>query len=292
MDNSLHNKCLICGSQDIQKLERYSNNFLVKCKNCGLVFCEPIPTKQELDEYYKTYAYENNYYSPITKQRYIELLEQFEKYRKTNRILDVGCGNGFFLDVAKEQGWEVYGTEYSEKAIEILKEKGIKSYKGELNIDDFKEEMFDVITSFEVVEHINNPVEEIQKIKYFLRKGGVLYITTPNFNSISRYLLKENWNIIGYPEHLTYYTAKTLTGLLRKNNLIKVFVKTTGFSFSRFKQSRSSNIVFENANNNYDENLREKLNKKGLIFYLVKIINFVLSLFRKGDTIKILFIKQ
>ncbi len=287
-----NNKCLICQSDNLKKLSKYSDNYLIKCNSCGLIFCEPIPTHQELNEYYKTYAYENNYYSPITKQRYIELLNSFEPYRKTNRILDVGCGNGFFLEVAREKGWEVFGTEYSEKAIELLKDKNITSFKGELNPNDFDNAYFDIVTSFEVIEHINNPHEEIVKFNYLLRKGGVLYITTPNFNSISRNLLKEKWNIINFPEHLTYYTVKTLSNLLNKNDFKKIFIKTTGFSISRYKQSKLLNVKVDIKKNNSDEILREKMNKKGTMFYFVKIINTLLSFFNKGDTIKVFYIKK
>ena len=293
MENKKHSSCLICGSNNLIKLKPYSNNYLVKCKNCGLVFCELIPSPKELNEYYKIYAYENNFYSPITKQRYIELLTTFEPYRKNNKILDVGCGNGFFLETAKEKGWEVYGTEFSEKAIEVLKQKGIKSFEGELKLENFKAQMFDVITSFEVVEHINNPKEEINKFYNILRTGGLLYITTPNFNSISRNLLKEKWNIIGYPEHLTYYTPKTLKKLLIENNFKKVKIKTTGFSISRFKQSKKNNLSkTDKTTTNSDEKLREKLTNKRFMFYFVKIINYFLNLFKKGDTIKALFIKK
>ncbi len=294
MDNKKHTTCLICKSDKLKHLERYSNNYLVKCKSCGMVFCEPVPSVEELNAYYKTYAYENNFYSPITKQRYLELLEVFEKYRKTNKILDIGCGNGFFLETAKEQGWDVYGTEYSEKAIEIIQQKGIKSIKGELNINDFNNDMFDVITSFEVIEHINNHIDEIKKIKTLLRVGGAFYITTPNFNSLSRYLLKEKWNIIGYPEHLAYFTSKTLNKLLTDNNFKKIYIKTTGFSISRYKQSKKIDVDNEKniSSSKTDEKLREKMQKKGIIFYFVKIINRILIVFNIGDTIKTLYVKR
>jgi len=291
----VNERCLVCKSPSLKKLTRYSDNFLVKCKNCGLVFCEKIPTKQELDDYYKVYAYDSNYYSPITKQRYIELLESFEKYRKTNKILDVGCGNGFFLETAKEKGWEVYGTEYSAKAVEVLNKKNIKTFYGVLNTKHFEKEMFDVITSFEVIEHINNPLEELEKFTFLLRKNGVLYITTPNFNSISRYLLKEKWNIIKYPEHLTYYNAKTLDNLLKLNGFKKIYIKTTGFSLSRLKQSKSGDSEKNNKSNvqqNIDENLRQKIEKNKFLSLSVNIINSILNLLKKGDTIKALYIKN
>lgn len=291
MGKNKHTNCLICGSDKLKKLNRYADNYLVKCLSCGLVFCEPIPSVEELNKYYKTYAYENNYYSPITKHRYLTLLNSFKKYRKTNKILDVGCGNGFFLEAAREQGWEVYGTEYSEKAIEILKEKGIKSYKGKLEIRDFNEESFDVITSFEVLEHINNPQEEIKNFYYLLRNNGILYVTTPNFNSISRDLLKERWDIIGYPEHLTYYSKKTIHKLIKENGFKKNSLKTTGFSISRYRKSKVKNKE-KASETNFDEGFREKVDNKLGYKMVFKIVNFLLNLFKKGDSIKAYYIKK
>lgn len=122
-----HTKCLICNSENIKKIPTYyENKGLIKCKKCGFVFMEQIPTAQELDTYYKSYSYSGEQYlSPLTILSYNLLLDEFEKYRKTNKILDVGCGRGYFLKEAKKRGWEIYGTEYSDKAIELCTNAGI-----------------------------------------------------------------------------------------------------------------------------------------------------------------------
>ncbi len=119
--------------------------------------------------------------SPLTIESYNVLLDEFEKYRKTNKILDVGCGRGFFLTQAKKRGWEVYGTEYSPKAVELCASNGIDMKTGKLSTDLFNIKDFDIITSFEVLEHINNPNEELKHINNLLRKGGLFYCTTPKF---------------------------------------------------------------------------------------------------------------
>ena len=94
--------------------------------------------------------------------------------------------------------------------IEICRKKGISMHKGVLNTENYEEESFDIITSFEVIEHINNPIPELKNFYKLLRKGGLVYLTTPNFNSLLRYRLKSEYNVICYPEHLSYYTPKTL----------------------------------------------------------------------------------
>ncbi len=113
MNVNKHKKCILCGSKEFSLLSGYEEHSLVKCRSCQFVFIDKIPTEQELHEHYKEYAYgTENYFSPITIKKYNLLLDEFEKYRKTNKLLDVGCGVGFFLTIAKERGWDVYGTEY------------------------------------------------------------------------------------------------------------------------------------------------------------------------------------
>src|SRR5438477_307238 len=95
--------CPVCNSNNIYPLSGYEKAFLIKCKSCSFVFSKLIPTEQELSDYYKAYPYFNSI-SPVTIKRFNELLDQLEKYRKTNNILDVGCGEGFFLEEAMKRG--------------------------------------------------------------------------------------------------------------------------------------------------------------------------------------------
>ena len=234
-----HSNCLICYSTDIKPLKSYYNKHgLVKCKNCGFVFIDKVPTEEELNAHYSVYSYgREDHLSPITVISYSKLLNEFEKYRKTNKILDVGCGRGWFLNEARKKGWNVYGTEYSDTAVKLCEDMGIEMRKGKLTPEQFPFSDFDIITSFEVLEHINNPNEEIKNIYKLLRVGGLFYCTTPNFNSILRYYKKENYRIISYPGHLSYYTKTTLTCLLKKNNFnLKKFL-STGISIGQINTS-------------------------------------------------------
>ncbi|MGQ0829311.1 MAG: class I SAM-dependent methyltransferase, partial [Bacteroidota bacterium] len=149
------------------------------------MFSKQIPSAEQLQIYYQGYG-KNSYLSPITIKRYIELLDKFELFRKTNKLLDVGCGTGFFLEQAKARGWEVYGTELSDEVIKACIEKGFNIQKGLVNPKNYNPGMFDIITSFEVIEHINNPKTELNNFNAILRKEGLVYITTPNFNSLLR----------------------------------------------------------------------------------------------------------
>lgn len=286
-----HKACLICSSEFIVKLERFSSSYLCKCKSCNFVFSQKIPSEKELIEHYKRYA-RNDYLSPITIKRYNEILDIFENYRKTGNIIDVGCGIGYFLEEAKKRGWNVYGTEYTNEAVNICDNKGIKMYKGKLNPENFTPNSFDIITSFEVIEHINNPSEEIHNYFKLLRKGGLFYCTTPNFNSLSRSILKEKWNTICYPEHLSYYTPKTLSNLLKLNDFSTIKVKTTGISINIFKKSLGKKHISVVSEKSDDELLRRKMDKKILYKFLKIVLNGLLSFLKIGDTIKVFAVKN
>ena len=219
--STFHHNCLLCNSANQIELPKYRESFLVRCSACSFVFCKKIPTTEELTNHYKKYP-SNRVISPITVKRYHELLDTFEHYRKTNKILDIGCGDGHFLKEAQTRGWQVYGTEFTEHAYEIGKQKGIIMHKGILNPKNYTAGDFDVITSFEVIEHINNPRPEVATINSLLRSGGLFYFTTPNFNSISRFISKITWNIISYPEHLSYYTSTSMNSFLKKFGFKKI----------------------------------------------------------------------
>jgi len=289
--------CIICNHAQLGSLPKYSAAYLCQCRNCSMVFSSINPTAEQLENHYKGYG-RNDYLSPITIKRYHEILDAFESVRKTNRILDVGCGIGYFLDVAKSRGWEVYGTEYTDSAVKICESKGITMHGGPLNPQNYPLESFDVITSFEVIEHINTPNEEIGRIFSLLRKGGYFYVTTPNFNSLLRYYLGPKYNVIGWPEHLSYYTPKTLTTLLLNHGFQKVWVQSTGISITRFLTSRApqsnanleEGTEFVSANTN-DEKLRTRFESNGLLAFAKKTINFILTLTGKGDALKGLFQK-
>ena len=291
MNNNFHNSCLICSNNSLKNLETYKLAHLTKCNNCHFVFSKKIPSQQELIEHYKGYG-RNDYLSPITIKRYNELLDTFEEFRKTNKILDVGCGIGYFLEVAKERGWDVYGTEYTDEAIQICSLKGINMQKGILSSRNYQNEEFDIITSFEVIEHINNPIDELTNFYKVLRKGGLVYLTTPNFNSLLRYRLKSEYNVICYPEHLSYYTPKTLKKLFTSVGFKTKKIESTGISLTRLKTSKGVSKQSFISKESDDEKIRGQIEKKTHLQLLKFLVNRLLTIIGKGDALKGWFIKN
>lgn len=288
---SFHQECIQCKSKRIKKMPDYQNAFLMKCADCSLVFTAKIPSGEDLAKHYGNYPRYTSL-SPITEKRYEELLDIFEKFRSTNNLMDLGCSNGLFLEIAKKRGWNVYGTEYDPQCVEIGKQKGIEIYKSDQIPLELFQMKFDVVTSFEVIEHINNPNEEMDFVSRLLRTGGVVYVTTPNFNSVSRFFLNQNWNVIEYPEHLTYFTFKTLNRLLLKHGYEKVYFLTTGIAVSRLRKSLGKQEPSSVTEKNTDEMLREKMENGGWLSKMKNILNFFLNFTKSGDAMKALYQKK
>lgn len=295
IDNSLttHAKCLLCFSPQLVKMADYQKAHLCKCKSCGFIFSQQIPSEEEIYDHYNKYNYgKNDYISPITLKRYEEVLIFLEKYRSTNKILDVGCGNGHFLSVAKKRGWDVYGTEFPQDAVEVCRNKGITMFQGELDTKSFEQESFDVVVSIEVIEHINNPRVELDKFFALLRKGGLVYITTPNFNSLIRYRLKEKYSVINYPGHLSYYTPKTLRKVFKIAGFSALKITTTGISVTRFKKSTGKSTQQNISPTSDDEKIRSQIETKWHLQLAKRIINTTLNVFGVGDSLKGWFVKK
>ncbi|PCH92407.1 MAG: hypothetical protein COB85_08175 [Bacteroidetes bacterium] len=283
--------CPVCNSEKLKSLHGYEKFHLSKCGNCNMVFANKIPEIAELESHYNQYTRED-YLSPITIKRYNELLDKFEKYKHTGKILDVGCGIGYFLEQAKKRGWDVYGTEFTSDAVSICEGKGIKMTKGALNIENYQLEDFDVVTSFEVIEHLTNPIEEMDKFSHLLRKGGLLYVTTPNFNSVLRHLLKSNYNVISFPEHLLYFTKRTLNRALRKSNFRVMATSSSGLSMSRAKAGMNLKAEKPIQMNSHDEKIRALANDNFFFKGIVQLINIVLNKTGLGDALKSFSIKS
>ena len=286
-----HTVCILCNASNISILLGYEIHQLSICRNCGFVFMSRIPTMEELNSHYKLYSYAtNSVVSPLTVLSYHQLLDEMEVYRENNTIIDVGCGKGWFLLEARKRGWDVYGTEFSDEAIKICIGNGIKMVKGDLDSLDFEKVKFDVVFSSEVIEHVNNPIEQFEQMFSILRPGGLLYLTTPNFNCYLRFKYKANYTIIEYPEHLSYYTKATMHMGLSKAGFEKRKLLTTGVSISRAKFSSGGNEPVEKILSN-DEKLRALMVENRFMKWIKKLVNFLLSLTGLGITLKAYYIK-
>jgi len=283
--------CPLCGSVNLRSVKKYSNHHLVKCMKCSFAFSRKIPSDSELADVYNTFFLIQQSVSPIPIKRYNELLDYFEQFRKTNNIIDVGCGDGYFLDEAKKRSWNVYGTEYIASKVKFCRQKGINMMQGILDSRNYAPGFFDVLISIEVIEHINNAKEEIKNFHHLLHHGGIVYLTTPHYNSLSRRVFYGKWNIIDYPSHLSYYTKRTLRRLFENSGFSLLNFSTTGLSVSQAKLSLGKSTA-PKAVSVSDNDVREAIEGSRVLRWSKKLANFALTAFNLGDTIKAVFVKK
>lgn len=172
-----------------------------------------IETKQGM---YKSIELLKNYYmSKILK--HIDTLPGM-------RVLDIGCGYGYLLKLFDELGFETYGIDISEDAIKkarkITKAK-VFVYDVNNGLSIFSDEFFDLITLFDVIEHLYSPYNVLKETHRILKKGGKIFITTPNLNSIVRLIKKflkkeELWYAYTDPTHVYLFTPSSLRFLVRR----------------------------------------------------------------------------
>lgn len=156
---------------------------------------------------------------------------------RSGRLLDIGCGNGAFLLRAKAAGWDAEGVEPDTAAASQARVHGLAVFEG--GITDFvPEERYDVITLAHVVEHLHDPAAMLRACADLLRPDGVLWIATPNIESIGYRLFAAAWQPLEIPRHLVMLSPKALVALLREAGFVDIeFMRRGRGSRKRFDAS-------------------------------------------------------
>jgi SAM-dependent methyltransferase len=146
-------------------------------------------------------------------------MRSFERYRQTNRLLDVGFGAGDAMQVAKGAGWLPAGVEISKPAVEHARAQGFDVFQGTLEEANYPDGSFDVVVGIEVLEHVPCPRGLVDEIARILRPGGLLWATTPHGRGISGRLLGIEWSILCPPEHLQLLSVPGIKRMMAASGL-------------------------------------------------------------------------
>ena len=155
----------------------------------------------------------------------------FEKYGNKSekpKILDIGCAFGYFLKFCRQLGFETYGIDVSDYAIHQI--KGIaeaEAYVSDIQFGTpFKEDFFDLVTMFEVIEHLERPIDALKEIQRILKPNGLLILATSNVNSVARYIKRKTWAGVGDTTHILLYTPFSLAFTLQRTKYSVLEIKT------------------------------------------------------------------
>jgi 2-polyprenyl-3-methyl-5-hydroxy-6-metoxy-1,4-benzoquinol methylase len=217
--------CKVCNSDEISDIGvitngNYSAGYLkyyslLKCKKCSFRFIYPTPSDEVLGHIYSNPEYSawgtsDDKESNIRYINFKHYIKIIKRYINNGKLLDCGCATGYFIDVAKESGFDSYGIETSEIPFSISEKKHpqriFRQNIEELSIPD---SFFDVITMFDFIEHVKNPEDSLHKASNLLKTNGYLIITTPDTKSLSMTMMgKSHTNYI--LEHISLFNHKCL----------------------------------------------------------------------------------
>jgi 2-polyprenyl-3-methyl-5-hydroxy-6-metoxy-1,4-benzoquinol methylase len=243
-------KCIACSASGEDISERAINGldgreyYMSTCVNCGSCFVSPRPSDRSLKEFYENYdgLIKSNIIESNDSDDFItgnlsviedsaerlRWISQYKKLSSSVRLLDVGCGYGFAVFAAKKIGIQALGIDYDLKAIDIGKKNldisiSVTSLES-LSVSDSNS--YDVISEWQVFEHIGNVNAHIDAIHSHLNDGGVFAGTVPNYGGLYAKIRGMAWYMIRPPEHLNYFTEDGLRILLERHGFYIEFVGT------------------------------------------------------------------
>ncbi len=200
-----------------------------KCRGCELVMLHPVPTADQLPaqgewwtserKWYRRRRWLKNIWEPIrfaifgTKQS--RLVRQTRRVVPSGKLLDVGCGLGELMEVAKKH-YACVGLDPSPVSAQKIREMGFPIIESTFEEADIPQGEFDVVTMDSVVEHVHSPTEVLQRVNAALRIGGVVFINVPKFGGPAYKRHGQAWNGFRHGYHTFLYTGETLGKLLEK----------------------------------------------------------------------------
>ena len=221
------------------KLCLVRSEFVKQCRDCELII---TPSLQEIDvrSLYvggsrKHYLEYQTVYRPARLLTYKKILGRLEAFRNLNRIVDIGSSYGDFLELARTFGWRTYGVELSSYAVHVARrEKGLEVHEGDLESAGLPEGYCDVVTLWDVIEHVRDPLKLLCACNRILRPGGAIVLKTPDARALSQNrhpLLRPLlffYRQLAYPanpaEHVHHFLPATIAD----------FLEDSGFAVNSF----------------------------------------------------------
>lgn len=217
---------------------------IVQCNECELVYVNPRLTQEAIDQ-----LYDENYFLGEGFDKSVQYQKEFEELSnkidlsdwdtstikellKTNthppKLLDIGCGMGLFLWKAKQTGFNVEGIELSPFAADFVRSKGISVRDKSIYEEKLPENHYDAISMKEVIEHLPDPKVALQNVYDSLKSGGVLFMTTGNYDCPERKLRSKDWFYFMPEGHIYIFSNKTMKNYLKQIGFSKIIVTNQG----------------------------------------------------------------
>lgn len=237
-ENELSPACLLCGSENSFIKYDFGIPKIMRCRDCTFMWLHPKLTIEDLSAVYdKSYFANKNFLDSdndqlygyldylserfVKQANYLKLIDLLIGYLADfqpgkSRLLDVGCGMGYLMDVAHDKGFLVDGVEFNPDAVEKLKNK----YNFPVSVGDFLDYQgsgFDVLTMMDLIEHFLDPVAAVEHANRMMYKGGIMVLVTMDSDSwISRLFGKRLEDFRRVREHAFFFNRATIRTIMEK----------------------------------------------------------------------------
>jgi 2-polyprenyl-3-methyl-5-hydroxy-6-metoxy-1,4-benzoquinol methylase len=260
-----------------------------RCRRCGLATRGGAGSPPSYHDYFPEMT---RTLPPLTRRRYEALLARLARYREGGRFLDVGCGGGFLVETARDLGWAAEGTEVSRSAVDFGRGKGLTIHVGVLADANLPAAAFDAITLMEVVEHVPDPVALLRECTALLRPGGALYLTTPNWGSLSRRLLGARWSPVSR-DHVVYFTPRHIRRALAAAGLRPVRVTSANVQPHEILAClRRDSPPPQQSSLERTMALRDSVESNPVLRVAKSCVNAALAATGTGDTLRALAVRE
>jgi SAM-dependent methyltransferase len=239
--------CLVCGhnkfsiSFSCKDFVATGENFqLESCEKCGFLFTNPRPTISEIGKYYQSDQYIShagkkkgliyNLYDIVRDYSIKQKLNLIKKYHSKGKLMDLGCGLGYFLNGVKlDKTFDALGVDVSDDAVKYVKNTFAIDVKNEFELDKLDKHSFDIITQWHVLEHVHYLNERMQQLHHLLKQDGTMFIAVPNSKSKDAKMYNEYWDGYDVPRHLYHFNQKSFSLLMEKHGFVIVEIKPMWF---------------------------------------------------------------
>lgn len=243
--------------------EKYDRQ-MVQCRICGLVYTNPRWTLNHLLRTRYTREYFEKEYIPThgeLRRQARDRLRAIRRLRpKADRLLDIGCGTGIFLDSARKEGWDVVGVELSDYAANYARRKmKLPVITGTVMDTELDNDSFDLVTLWDVIEHLHNPREALTRIHHLLKADGLVALSTPNFGSLAANLLGKRWGFVGPGEHIYLFTPETLHRMLSRTGFEVIEMQTPHLNVEGIRSILSNDESVAELIRSIETTYRERL---------------------------------
>ncbi len=227
-------RCPLCDRDNAEKIFIKHGFTHVMCNECTMVYVNPALSDEKSQEVYANAVHTDEYLEILkseNQRKFDEIkfnygLDIASRFIPNGKVLDVGCSIGVFLQVAQKRDWQANGLEFNKKAYEYALGNNLNVDYKPLDASKFRDIKFDLITMWDLLEHVVNPRELLSTVYNHLSGNGALLVLTPNINSLAARIMHEHCNVFEGWAHVSLFSDDTLMRILDESGYRVVHLET------------------------------------------------------------------